>query len=186
MVSTIMLDNNKLTGQVERKPVGRHRCRPRLTVLREKGVDMFYVTEPAWSAERNNYRQVFNAADWLPHVTQTVGVAKADWIKANGDKLKGLIAARRKAVEFIKSNPDEAAQIVAAEYKIPLDQAKSALASVKDVKGDYWSRGEFDKEGMDVMLQGLRLVQAIEPGEFDWKKVVDESALPADLPKSFK
>jgi hypothetical protein len=29
-------------------------------------------------------------------------------------------------------------------------------------------------------------VQAIEPGDFDWKKVVDESALPADLPKSFK
>ncbi|MDB5367556.1 MAG: Nitrate transporter substrate-binding protein [Rhodospirillales bacterium] len=184
MVTTIMLNDNKLTGQVERKALGA--VGAGLTVLREKGVDLFYVTEPAWSAEKANYRQVFNSADWVPRATQTVGVAKSDWIKANGDKLKALIAARRKGVEFIKSNPDEAAQIVASEYKIPLEQAKSALATVKDVPNGYWSRGEFDKEGMDALLQGLRLVQAIEPGDFDWRRVVDESALPADLPKSFK
>jgi NitT/TauT family transport system substrate-binding protein len=184
MVTTIMLNDNKLTGQVERKALGA--VGAGLTVLREKGVDLFYVTEPAWSAEKANYRQVFNSADWVPRATQTVGVAKSDWIKTNGDKLKALIAARRKGVEFIKSNPDEAAQIVASEYKIPLEQAKSALATVKDVPNGYWSRGEFDKEGMDALLQGLRLVQAIEPGDFDWRRVVDESALPADLPKSFK
>jgi NitT/TauT family transport system substrate-binding protein len=184
MVTTIMLNDNKLTGQVERKALGS--VGAGLTVLREKGVDMFYVTEPAWSAEKANYRQVFNSADWVPRATQTVGVARSDWVKTNGDKLKALIAARRKGVEFIKSNPDEAAQIVASEYKIPLEQAKSALATVKDVPNGYWSRGEFDREGMDALLQGLRLVQAIEPGDFDWKKVVDESALPADLPKSFK
>jgi NitT/TauT family transport system substrate-binding protein len=184
MVSTIMLNDNKLTGQVERKALGG--VGPGLTVLREKGVDMFYVTEPAWSAEKNNYRQVFNSADWVPRATQTVGVAKTDWIKSNGDTLKKLIEARRRGIEFIKTNPDEAAQIMAAEYKIPLEQAKSALATVKDVPGGYWSRGDFDKVGMDAMLRGLQLVQAIEPGEFDWRRVVDESALPADLPKQFK
>ena len=45
----------------------------------------------------------------------------------------------------------------------------------------YWSRGEFDYEGMETMLKGLQLVKAIEPGPFDWKKVVDESFLPDDL-----
>lgn len=183
MVSTIMLNDNKLVGHVERKALGG--IGPGLTVLREKGVDMFYVTEPAWSAEKNNYRQVFNSADWVPRATQTVGVARTDWIKSNGDKLKALIAARRKGIEFIKSNPDEAAQIMANEYKIPLEQAKAALATVKDAPNGYWSRGDFDKEGMEAMLRGLQLVQAVEPGEFDWKKVTDESALPADLPKQF-
>ena len=31
------------------------------------------------------------------------------------------------------------------------------------------------------MLKGLHLVDAIEPGPFDWSKVVDESCPPPDL-----
>jgi NitT/TauT family transport system substrate-binding protein len=34
---------------------------------------------------------------------------------------------------------------------------------------------------MEAMLKGLHLVNAIEPGPFDWSKVVDESYLPPDL-----
>ena len=45
----------------------------------------------------------------------------------------------------------------------------------------YWSRGEFDYEGMEFMLKGLHLVKAIPEGPFDWNKVIDESFLPADL-----
>jgi NitT/TauT family transport system substrate-binding protein len=35
-------------------------------------------------------------------------------------------------------------------------------------------------QGMNVMLKGLELVKAIEPGPFNWAKVIDESYLPAD------
>ena len=35
------------------------------------------------------------------------------------------------------------------------------------------------------MLKGLHLVNAIEPGPFDWSKVVDESYLPPDLRAKF-
>jgi NitT/TauT family transport system substrate-binding protein len=34
---------------------------------------------------------------------------------------------------------------------------------------------------MNAMLKGLHLVYEIEPGSFDWSKVVDESYLPPDL-----
>ncbi len=51
-------------------------------------------------------------------------------------------------------------------------------------KGVYWSRGEFDYEGMKFMLDGLHLVKAIPEGPFDWKTVIDESYLPADLRSS--
>ena len=53
--------------------------------------------------------------------------------------------------------------------------------------GVYWSPGDFDYEGMATMLKGLQLVKAVEPGPFDWSKIVDESYLPAILrgkPKS--
>jgi len=114
-------------------------------------------------------------------------VVRTDFLKKNPELIRGIIQARRKGVEFIKSNPDEAAAIMAKEYKITGPEAKAAIADILAVKGVYWSPGDFDYEGMQVMLRGLQLVKAIEPGPFDWSKVVDESYLPEDLrrrPKS--
>jgi NitT/TauT family transport system substrate-binding protein len=70
---------------------------------------------------------------------------------------------------------------MAREYKITPEQAKAAIDNVLGSKGVYWSRGEFDYEGMEFMLKGLHMVKAIPEGPFDWKTVIDESFLPADL-----
>lgn len=185
MLTTMLLDENKLTGQVERRSVGG--VGAGLAAVREGGVDMTYVTQPVWAKEKNNYRAVFTSTDWAPKVTQTVGVVRTDFLKKNPDLVRKLIAARRKGVEFIGQNPDESAAIMAREYKIDLAHAKSAIVDILAVKGVYWSPGDFDYEGMDTMLRGLQLVKAIDPGPFDWSKIVDESYLPEDLrrkPKS--
>jgi NitT/TauT family transport system substrate-binding protein len=179
MVTTMMLDDNKLTGQVERRPVGG--IGTGIAALREGGVDMTYITQPVWAKEKANFRQVFVSTEWAPRVTQTVGVVKTEFLKKNPDLIRKLIAARRKGVEFLAQNPDESAAIMAKEYKIPLDDARASIKDIAAVKGEYWSLGGFDYEGMDVMLRGLQLVKAIEPGPFDWSKYVDESYLPDDL-----
>jgi NitT/TauT family transport system substrate-binding protein len=180
MITTMMLDMHGLTGQVERRSVGS--IGAGLTALREGAVDMAYVTQPVWAKEKDNFRPVFNSADWVPRVMQTVGVVSTDFLKTNPDLIRGIIKARREGVELIKQNPDEAAKIMAKEYKIDEGQAKAAIADVLAVKGGtYWSPGNFDYEGMNVMLKGLQLVKAVAPGPFDWSKVVDESYLPEDL-----
>jgi NitT/TauT family transport system substrate-binding protein len=181
MITTMMLDANHLAGQVERKSVGS--IGAGLTALREGGVDMVYVTEPVWSKEKDNFRAVFNSADWAPHVVQTVGIVRTDYLRKNPDKIRAIIAARRKGLEFLLQHVDESAPIFAREYKISVEQAKAALQNVLSVKGGYWSPGSFDYEGMEVMLKGLQLVKAIEPGPFDWSKVIDDSLLPEDLRK---
>jgi len=142
---------------------------------------MTYVTEPVWSKEKNNFRQAWWSTDIAPRVTKTVGVVRTDYLQKHPEVIRGIITARRKAVEFIKAHPAEAAPIMAREYKIPPEQAKSAIDSVLGAKGVYWSRGEFDHEGMEFMLKGLQMVKAIPEGPFDWKAVVDESYLPSDL-----
>jgi NitT/TauT family transport system substrate-binding protein len=179
MVTTMMLDANGLTGQVERLSVGG--IGAGLTAVREGGVDITYATQPVWAKEKNNFRPVFNSAEWAPRVTQTVGVVRTDFLKKNPDLIRGLIQARRKGVDFIQQHPDEAAAIMAKEYKIDLAIAKAAIADIQAVKGTYWSAGGFDYEGMNVMLKGLQLVKAIGTGPFDWSAIVDESYLPADL-----
>jgi NitT/TauT family transport system substrate-binding protein len=97
--------------------------------------------------------------------------------------IKAIIAARRKGVEFIVKNPAEAGEIMAKHYKMPADVAKTAINEILASKGTYWSTGKLDYEGMNNMLSGLQLVKAIEPGPFDWAKIVDESQLPADQRK---
>ena len=184
MITSMMLEDNKLTGQVERRPVGG--VGAGVAALREGGVDMIYITQPVWAKEKENFRQVFNSTDWAPRVTQTVGVVRTDFLKKNPDLIRKLIVARRKGVEFVKQNPAEAATIMAKEYKIPLEHAKAAIQDILATKGDYWSLGGFDYEGMDVMLRGLQLVKAVEPGPFDWSKYVDESYLPDDLKRKPK
>jgi NitT/TauT family transport system substrate-binding protein len=176
MITSMMLDANGLTGKVERKSIGG--VGAGLTALREGAVDMTYVTQPVWAREKNNFRLVFNSTEWAPRVMQTVGVVKTDFLKKNPDLIRGIIEARRKAVEFIKANPDESAKIMAKEYKITEAEAKAAIADVQSSGGVYWSPGDFDYEGMTTMLKGLQLVKAVEPGSFDWSKIVDDSYLP--------
>ena len=98
-------------------------------------------------------------------------------------EIRAIIAARRKGLDFLLRHVDESAPIFAREYKISVEQAKAALQNVLSVKGGYWSPGSFDYEGMEVMLKGLQLVKAVDPGPFDWSKVIDDSLLPEDLRK---
>jgi NitT/TauT family transport system substrate-binding protein len=117
---------------------------------------------------------------------QTVGVVKTEFLKKNPQLIRGLIEARRKAVVFIRENPDEAAKIMAKEYKIDEAQAKAALKDVVGSGGVYWSPGDFDYEAMNTMLKGLQLVKAVDTGPFDWAKIVDESYLPEVLTRKPK
>lgn len=179
IITSMMLRANAVTDSVERKSVGG--IGSGLTALREGGVDMTYVTEPVWSKEKVNFRAAWWSTDIAPRVTQTVGIVRTDYLKERPEVIRGIITARRKGVEFVRANPAASAEIMAREYKIPLEQAKSAIESVLGAKGVYWSRGEFDYAGMQFMLDGLHLVKAIPDGPFDWKTVIDESFLPADL-----
>jgi len=185
MITSMMLDANGLSKAVDRKSVGG--IGAGLTALREGAVDMTYVTQPVWAKEKDNFRVVFNSTEWAPRVTQTVGVVKTEFLKKNPQVVRGLIEARRRGVEFIKTNPDESAKILAKEYKITEAQAKAAIQDVLAAGGTYWSPGDFDYEGMNTMLKGLQLVKAVEAGPFDWSKIVDDSYLPDQLkgkPKS--
>jgi NitT/TauT family transport system substrate-binding protein len=178
MITAMLLDQAKLTGQVERRSTGT--IAAGLTALRARGVDVTYVNEPVWSQEKGNYRMVWDSSQVAPRVTATVGIVKTDYLKTNPDTIRAIIAARKKGVEYIVTNPAESALALAREYKIELVNARSAIDHILSFNGVYWSGGKFDVEGMDVMLKGLQLAKAIEPGPFNWANVIDESYLPAD------
>ena len=123
------------------------------------------------------------ASEVLPPLDNVVGVTTVEMAEKKGDFLRAVIRARRKAVQFMIAHPDEAAEIVAKEYKLDLDVAKSAVRNLvtSKTKGvPYWGEGQIHMEGLKRMIEAQRSVGAIT-GEVDYSKIIDTRFLPDDL-----
>jgi NitT/TauT family transport system substrate-binding protein len=146
-------------------------------------VDIAPITEPLWSKVKNKYRAVVVASDTLPPLDNVIGVTTVEMAEKKGDFIKAVIRARRKAVIFMREHPDEAAEIVAKQYNIDLDVAKSAVRNLTTSKTKgvpYWGEGEIHLEGLKRMIEAQRSVGAIS-GDVDYSKIIDTRFLPDDL-----
>jgi NitT/TauT family transport system substrate-binding protein len=148
-------------------------------------IDVAPITEPLWSKVKTKYRAVVVANDVLPPLDNVVGVATVEMMEKRGDFIRAVIRARRKAVIFMKEHPDEAAVIVAKEYNLDLDIAKSAVRNLVTAKTQgvpYWGEGKIHLDGLKRMIEAQRSVGAIT-GEVDYNKIIDTRFLPDDLKK---
>jgi NitT/TauT family transport system substrate-binding protein len=145
-----------------------------LTMVEQKAVVAAPVMDPIWPKVQGKMKPVFFIKDELPNMVQSVGVTTVEYAKTNGDKLRKLVQARKKAVQFVYANPEETAKIVAKRYNA---DEKIILASIKNLIAiKYWSEGEFEYDGMDNMVKGLQIIGEVD-GKVDWSKVVDTSYL---------
>lgn len=155
-----------------------------LTMLEIGGVDVVPVAEPLWSKNQGKYKLVASAPDILPALSNVVGVTTGEAAKSRGDFIRGVIRARRKAVEFMYANPKESAAIIAKAYnlEVPVAEAtvRNLLASEKKGGVPYWGPGDIRIDTMDNMIRAQKIVGALK-GEADWNKLIDESFLPDDL-----
>jgi NitT/TauT family transport system substrate-binding protein len=134
--------------------------------------------DPVWARTHDKYRPLFWVKDLLPPMTQTVGITTPEFAARHPDKLRAIIAARRKAVDYVYANPRLATASFAAAYNLPPEVAATAVKNMIAVR--FWSPGNFEMEGLDRMIAGLRIVGEVE-GPVDWARLVDEQFLPPDL-----
>jgi len=147
---------------------------------------MVPITEPLWSKYKNRFRAVIVASEALPPLDNVVGVTTVEMAEKKGDFIRAVIRARRKAVAFMRDRPDEAAEIVAKQYNIDRDVAKSAILNLtrSTTQGvPYWGEGDIHLEGLKRMIEAQKKVGAIR-GEVDYGKLIDTRFLPDDLKKS--
>src|SRR5258706_1244552 len=155
-----------------------------LTQLELGGVDVVPITEPMWSANPGKYKIIVSATEVLPALSNVVGVTTGEAAKTRGDFIRGVLKARRKAVEFMQSNPAEASAIIAKVYN--LDAAvtekvvRMLLASGSKSGIPYWGPGDLRLDTMNNMIRAQKLVGAVK-GDVDWSTIIDESFLPDDL-----
>jgi NitT/TauT family transport system substrate-binding protein len=77
-------------------------------------------------------------------------------------------------------SPDEAAAMVAKRYgsALPAAVAPAVIHRMADIQ--YWSRGNFEMEAFDSVVEALRR-QGDWSGPVDWGQLIDRSFLPQDL-----
>jgi NitT/TauT family transport system substrate-binding protein len=148
-------------------------------------IDVAAVTEPLWSKVKDKYRVLVTGAEALPPLDNVVGMATGEAIRTRGDFIRGVIKARRRAVEFMIANPDEAGDIVAKPFNITPEVARSAVRNLTTsyTQGiPYWGSGQIHLEGMKRIIEVQRSVGALE-GEVDLAKMIDTQFLPEDIRK---
>ena len=152
-----------------------------LTALEHNKVDIAIIPEPIYSQkEKAGVR--YKVLDWLdakiPKYTQTVTVATDEMIAKRPDKLKAVIEARRKGVEFLYANPKESAAILAKAYNLPPDIAASALQNILQQTPTWWSRGELQRPLMEAMAEALASVGGLTL-PIDWNAAIQPGFEPS-------
>lgn len=146
-------------------------------------VDIAPLPEPLLSEFGSKYRIVVRASEILPPLDNVVGVATPNMIAQRGDFIRAVIRAHRRAVDFMKANPDEAGDIVAKDYNLAPAVARSAVRNLTTSMTDgvpYWGSGQVHLDGLKRMIEVQRTVGAIT-GDIDYNKIIDTQLLPDDI-----
>jgi NitT/TauT family transport system substrate-binding protein len=164
-----------LNGKVEMLAIGG--LGPGLTALAHGAVDASPLVDPTLTLEPDKYRILFRGYDVFPKFTYSVVVATREFTVKYPDKLRTVLRARRRAVEFMERNRDETAAIYSQLFEFSPDVAKKLLP--KYYEWGQWSHGQFSREGLAAMSDGMMLVGLIDK-PVDWSKAIDQSFLEPD------
>lgn len=146
-------------------------------------IDVAPMAEPVWSKFKDKYRAVAVASEILPPLGNVVGVTTSNMAAEKGDFIRAVIRARRRAVEFMNQNPDEAGDIVARHYNLEPAVARAAVRSLTSSRTEgvpYWGSGQIHLEGLKAIIEVQRMVGAIK-GDVDFSKIIDTRFLPEDI-----
>ena len=176
MVIRTALKQEGLAGKVETLPLGG--LGPALTALAQGAVAAAPYNDPALTLTPDKYKVLFYGHQYYPKFTWQVAVTTMEFAAKNPELLRKILKVHHKAVEFVYNNREETARIYAKVWDVSLAEANAILP--KYYEWQHWSRGDFSKEGLAAVVEGLISVGELkEP--FDWSRLIDQSLLDEDL-----
>jgi NitT/TauT family transport system substrate-binding protein len=146
-------------------------------------IDIAPVPDLIWIRSGAKLRPIATAEEVLPALSNVLCVATVEATETQGDKIRAIIRARRRAVQFMQAHPDEAADIIARVNRIDPQATRDLLHKLLAVKVDgrpYWNEGRIYLDGIDRMLKMQESIGNVKP-PFDVEKVMDIRFLPDDL-----
>jgi NitT/TauT family transport system substrate-binding protein len=99
------------------------------------------------AAEKGFVRLMSQKEHVSPDYPTHVAFGKEDYVAKNPNTLKAFCRATGKAIEWIKSNPDEAAQVASRQLKFNLEYCRKGVDAFRD---GWYADGRLPQEGMKV------------------------------------
>jgi NitT/TauT family transport system substrate-binding protein len=146
-------------------------------------IDIAPVPDLIWIRSGAKLRPIATAEEVLPALSNVLCVVTDQAAETQGDKIRAIIRARRRAVQFMHEHPDEAADIIAATNRIDPAATRELVRKLLDVKVDgrpYWNEGRIYFDGINRMLKMQESIGNVQP-PYDVEKVTDTRFLPDDL-----
>jgi NitT/TauT family transport system substrate-binding protein len=173
MILRIALAKENLTGKVDILAMGG--LGPALTALAQGAIAAGTLNDPLMTLDPKKFDIIFYAYQYVPKFSWSVGVTTQEFAAKNPKIVQAIVDVHRRAVEFTYANRDEAAKVYAKVWEVSKDEADKMLPKYYDWK--HWSAGEFSPDGLEAILEGMRIVGDLD-GPFDWSKSIDQSFLP--------
>jgi NitT/TauT family transport system substrate-binding protein len=175
MILRVAVAKAGMTGKVEILPIGG--LGPGLTALAQGAVAATPLVDPTLTLQADRYRVLFQGRQVIPKFTYSLIVATRQFTQQHPDQVRALLRAHRHAVEYMEQHHDEAAQIYSQVFGAKLDDAKKLLE--KYYGWGQFSHGDFSKQGLEAMSDGMQLVGIVKK-PVDWSKILDQSFLAPD------
>lgn len=141
-------------------------------------IDAGWSVDPLLTQEllKKEIRVLGSSAEIIPAWSESMIATTADYAKANGGVLTAYLRAHEKAMGFIKSSTEKAAEIWGKGQEIDPEIAKVAIKNYPVQKFTSKIDPAILKAVTDDMLANKQIKEAP-----DWKKIVDQSFLAPEL-----
>lgn len=177
----LALKETDLAGKVELVATGGFG--PGLTALSTGAIQAAPLIDPILTLEPEKFRVILPFADLIPRMTWLVGITTREFAQKNPQLLRTLIAVRRRSVDFIYENRTQAMEIYAKIWQQDPKQVATYFPKYFGYEGE-WTRGEFERLGLDKMSEGLQIVGDADKS-VDWNAIIDQQFLPKDIQHAF-
>lgn len=155
-----------------------------LTALQNNGIDAAPMWQPVYAMDGKKYKLVARGSEIFPPISNTIGVVSRKVAQQRPAAIRGIIEARRKAVEFMRENPKESSVLISKHYNLPPNVIEAVVTDLLQHGTvdavPYWGPGKIQYASLKNLVHATKLIGAFK-GEIDWDKLVDERYLPKDL-----
>lgn len=155
-----------------------------MTALEVGGIDVVPMVEPNFTVNGHKYRLLARGNEVFPPMSNTLSLTTGKFARENPQVLRGIMAGRRKGVEFLLANPKESAEILAPIYKQTAAVIEQVIINLRDhgtVDGvAYWGLGDIKVKPIENILEGAMTTGEITES-YNFRALLDDSFLPADL-----
>jgi NitT/TauT family transport system substrate-binding protein len=150
-----------------------------LTALEEGSIAAAANLDPVFSQQQQGEERwtvTYWARDYIQKFQQTCVIAGPDILENNPEAVRGYLRARARGVEFIRNNPDRAAEIFASYNDgYETQTMRDAIENVEPES--YYTMNQFSAEGLRLIATGMKNIGLIDRN-IEWPKIIDQSFLP--------